>query len=84
MNKKYANHLLNTGGTNESAVYHSRRSSATEVAEIMGISRSKSYQIIRELNKELKSMGYHTIAGKCPIQFFKQKFYGLEIGGESA
>ena len=57
---------------------------ATEVAEIMGISRSKSYQIIRELNKELKSMGYHTIAGKCPIQFFKQKFYGLEIGGESA
>ena len=57
---------------------------ASEVAEIMGISRSKSYQIIRELNKELKSMGYHTIAGKCPIQFFKQKFYGLEIGGESA
>ena len=40
---------------------------ATEVAEIMGISRSKSYQIIRDLNKELKSMGYHTIAGKCPI-----------------
>ena len=34
---------------------------------------AKSYQIIRELNKELKSMGYHTIAGKCPIQFFKQK-----------
>ena len=57
---------------------------ASEVAEIMGISRSKSYQIIRDLNKELKSMGYHTIAGKCPIQFFKQKFYGPEIGGESA
>ena len=51
---------------------------------ILSVSRSKSYQIIRELNKELKSMGYHTIAGKCPIQFFKQKFYGLEIGGESA
>mgnify|MGYP002271158515 FL=1 len=27
--RKYANHLLNTGGTNESAVYHSRRSSAS-------------------------------------------------------
>ena len=51
---------------------------------ILSVSRSKSYQIIRDLNKELKSMGYHTIAGKCPIQFFKQKFYGLEIGGESA
>ena len=57
---------------------------AEEVQQILSVSRSKSYQIIRDLNKELKSMGYHAIAGKCPIQFFKQKFYGLEIGGESA
>ena len=57
---------------------------AEEVQKILGISRSKSYQIIRDLNKELKSMGYHTISGKCPIQFFKHKFYGLEIGGEAA
>ena len=28
MNKKYANHLLNTGGTNERTVYHRRRSPA--------------------------------------------------------
>lgn len=55
---------------------------ANEVAEIMGISRTKAYQIVRNLNKELKEMGYITIAGKCPIQFFKQKFYGLQIGGE--
>ena len=33
---------------------------ATEVAEIMGISRSKSYQIVRQLNKELKAQGYLT------------------------
>ena len=50
---------------------------AEEVQQILSVSRSKSYQIIRDLNKELKSMGYHTISGKCPIQFFKQKFYGL-------
>ncbi|MBE6709922.1 MAG: ICEBs1 excisionase [Ruminococcaceae bacterium] len=54
---------------------------ASEVAEIMGISRSKAYQIVREMNKELKAMGYITVAGKCPVQFFKQKFFGLEIGG---
>ena len=54
---------------------------ANEVAEIMGISRSKAYQIVREMNKELKTMGYITVAGKCPVQFFKQKFFGLEIGG---
>ena len=57
---------------------------AEEVQKVLDVSRSKSYQIIRELNKELKSMGYHTIACKCPISFFKQKFYGLEIGGENA
>ena len=57
---------------------------AEEVQQIFSVSRSKSYQIIRELNKELKSMGYHTIAGKCLFQFFKQKFCGLEIGDESA
>jgi sugar-specific transcriptional regulator TrmB len=55
---------------------------ANEVAEVMGISRSKAYQIVRNLNKELKGMGYITVAGKCPIQFFQQKFYGLQIGGD--
>lgn len=55
---------------------------AEEIQKIMNISRSKSYQIVRDLNKELKEMRYITIAGKCPIQFFKQKFYGLQIGGD--
>ena len=52
---------------------------ANEVADIMGISRTKAYQIVRSLNRELKEMGYITIAGKCPMQFFKQKFYGLQL-----
>ena len=49
-----------------------------EVSKALGISRSKSYQIIRNLNKELKDMGYITIWGKCPMQYFKQKFYGFQ------
>lgn len=56
---------------------------AQEVAEIMGVSRSKAYQIVREMNRELKSMGYITVSGKCPVQYFKKKFYGLQIGGDS-
>ena len=28
---------------------------ASEVAEIMGIRRSKAYQIVREMNRELKA-----------------------------
>ena len=31
---------------------------AEEVQQVLDVSRSKSYQIIRELNKELKSMGF--------------------------
>lgn len=55
---------------------------ANEVAEVMGVSRTKAYQIVRAMNKELKEMGYITIAGKCPIQYFKQKSYGLQMGGD--
>ena len=57
---------------------------AAEVEKALGISRSKAYQIIRSLNKELKAMGYITIAGKCPIQYFQQKFYGIQMGTDNA
>lgn len=57
---------------------------AAEVAQIMGVSRTKAYQIVREMNNELKDMGYLTINGKCPLRYFQQKFYGLELGGDSA
>ncbi|MFI3254502.1 MAG: ICEBs1 excisionase [Eubacteriales bacterium] len=50
---------------------------AQDVSTAMGISRSKAYQIIKSLNEELKEMGYITVAGKCPIQFFKKKYYGF-------
>lgn len=52
---------------------------ADEVKDILGVSRSKAYQIVQAMNRELKSEGYITIAGKCPIQFFEQKFYGLQV-----
>lgn len=57
---------------------------AAEVEKALGVSRSKAYQIIRTLNKELKAMGYITIAGKCPIQYFQRKFYGMQMGSENA
>lgn len=51
---------------------------APEVAEAMGVSVGKGYAIIRELNKELKSQGYITIAGKVSRRFFAEKYYGFE------
>ena len=54
---------------------------AEEVQQVLGVSRSKAYQIIQAMNRELRGAGYITIAGKCPVQYFKQKFYGLQIEG---
>ena len=54
---------------------------ASEVAEIMGISRSKAYQIVREMNRELKAQGYLTVAGKCPAHYSTHKFEGFPLPG---
>lgn len=48
---------------------------AKEVSQILGVSEGKSYGIIRELNAELKSRGYITVAGKVPKKFFFEKCY---------
>lgn len=52
---------------------------AKEVAIALGISVGKAYKIIRQLNDELKKEGYITVAGKCSLQYFKEKVYGFEV-----
>jgi sugar-specific transcriptional regulator TrmB len=47
----------------------------TDIKEILGISASKAYVIIRQLNNELKSKGYIVIAGKLPKKYFFEKYY---------
>ncbi len=54
---------------------------AKEVADACGVSATKAYKIIRELNAELKAAGYITVAGKCPAAYFKEKFYGYKEPG---
>ena len=51
---------------------------AKEVAEILGVSESKSYGIIRELNKELKEKGYITVQGRVSRVFFQERVYGIK------
>lgn len=53
--------------------------SAKDVAELLQISQSKAYTIIRELNLELLEKGYIVIKGKIPIAFFNEKIYGAAI-----
>lgn len=50
--------------------------SVQEVADMLGISKSKAYRIVRELNEELEAKGFITVAGKVSRKFFEEKFYG--------
>lgn len=50
---------------------------AQEVAELLGISKSKAYTIVRELNEELSAKGFITVAGRVSRKFFEEKFYGV-------
>lgn len=54
---------------------------AEEVQQVVGVSRSKAYQIVQSLNRELKGKGYITVSGKCPLRYFNEKFYGLQMDG---
>jgi hypothetical protein len=43
---------------------NNRFMNASDVAADFGISESKAYMIIKEMNDELKNLGYITVAGK--------------------
>lgn len=49
-----------------------------EVADNLSISKSAAYKIVRELNDELKSKGFVTIAGRVSRKYFTERFYGVE------
>lgn len=52
---------------------------AKEVSETLGVSLTKGYAIIRELNAELKAKGFITVAGKVSRVFFEEKWYGAKV-----
>lgn len=46
-----------------------------DVQEIMGISQSKAYRVIRQLNSELEANGYLTVQGRVSRNFFETRVY---------
>ncbi len=53
---------------------------ASDIAEMLGVSMGKSYKILREMNKDLADRGFLTIAGKIPVEYFREKWYGAAKG----
>lgn len=56
---------------------------ALEVKEMLGVSRGKAYKIIREMNEQLKAMGYIVVSGKIPKKFFDEHCYGMSQQSQS-
>ncbi|MCD7747116.1 MAG: helix-turn-helix domain-containing protein [Firmicutes bacterium] len=51
-----------------------------DVAEILGVSKSYAYKIVRKLNAELAAKGYLTVAGRVNRKYFMEKAcYGENI-----
>ncbi|WP_285946512.1 helix-turn-helix domain-containing protein [Thomasclavelia cocleata] len=48
---------------------------AQELSKHLGISTSRAYRIIRQLNDELKEQGYLVIAGRVPTKYFEQRWF---------
>ena len=49
-----------------------------EVAEVLEVSTSFAYKVIRQLNDELKAKGFITIAGRINREYFYERLYHNE------
>ncbi len=50
-----------------------------EIKEVLDVSESKAYRIVRTLNEELKQKGFMVIPGRVSRQYFNERFYGIHI-----
>ena len=48
-----------------------------DVMQILGISRSAAYKLMRQINSELEKKGYIVIRGKVSRKYFEERIYGV-------
>lgn len=53
---------------------------AKDISEILGVSESKSYQFIRQMNEELEKKGFIVCRGRVPAAYFQERFFGVKEG----
>ena len=51
--------------------------SVREIKEMLCVSESKAYSIVRDLNKELEDKGYLIIPCRVSRKYFEERFYGV-------
>lgn len=53
-----------------------------ELGRLLGVSDSKGYEYIREMNKELQSKGFMICRGKIPAAYVQERFFGVVANAE--
>ena len=49
---------------------------ANEIADLMGVTKETAYEIIRQLNAELKENGCRTIQGRVSREYCERAYFG--------
>ena len=49
---------------------------ADEVQELLGVSKSEAYKIIKQINDNLKARGYIVISGRVNRRYLEEMIYG--------
>ena len=52
-----------------------------DVMQILGISRSAAYKLMRQINSELEKKGYIVIRGKVSRKYIEERIYGMSDAG---
>lgn len=50
---------------------------AGEVAQNLGVSKPFAYKLVRQMNEELETKGFITIAGRVSRKYYEEKLYGM-------
>ena len=49
---------------------------ADEVQELLGVSRSEAYRIMKKLNDDLKERGFIVLSGRVSRKYLEEMIYG--------
>lgn len=51
---------------------------AQDLSELLSVSESKSYSLIRTMNDELQQQGFLVVRGRVPVAYVQKRFFGME------
>lgn len=56
---------------------------AKDIQELLEVSQSKAYGLIKQMNDELKASNHIVIRGKVPSAYIEKRFFGIHVNNGS-